>query len=133
MASIRVHERIAAPADTIWAIVSDAGAIDRWFPGIEESSLEGDIRTCRIGADLVISERIITNDPKLRRFQYGLVGGPLPFDEHRATVDVIDLGDESLVIYSTDVLPDAAADLLGPMLESAVASLKEKALAEIQQ
>lgn len=126
MATIRTHIRIDRPADDVWAVVSDAGAISEWFPAIERSSAssDGTTRTITI-AGTEVSEDIVTNDDDLRRFQYRITA-PLPVEFHLGTIDVLDDGDGSLVIYSTDIEPGDMAALLGPALTDALANLKQQ-------
>lgn len=116
MATIRREARIPRPADEVWSVVGDAGAIHRWFPGIVGCTLgsdeQGELRTVELGTGLRLVERIVTNDPVLRRFQYRIEGGI--FREHLGTVDVHDLGDgTSFVVYGTDAIPDVMALVLG--------------------
>ena len=42
MATIRHHARIDASPDDVWAIVSDAGGIADWAPGMEPGSVVWD-------------------------------------------------------------------------------------------
>jgi uncharacterized protein YndB with AHSA1/START domain len=123
VASIRAHAIVDASADEVWKAVGDPEAIVGWFPGVTSCRLEGDVRVVGVGPDLTVRERIVTNDPDLRRFQYSLQPDPVPVEHHLATVDVIDLGDRSLVVYGTDVLPDAAAAGMQGTLDAALAGL----------
>src|SRR5687767_14849234 len=102
--SVRRQVRIARPADEVWAIVGDPGRIHEWFPGIESSTVEGNVRVVVTGAGLPMPEEIITNDPLQRRFQYRITSSL--FREHLSTLDVLDLGDgTSLVVYAADAAP----------------------------
>jgi uncharacterized protein YndB with AHSA1/START domain len=120
MATIRHHARIDAPADTVWALVTDAGGIAGWMPGLDESSLEGDMRTVKMGP-MEVKERIVTNDADLRRLQYTIVEPPV--GQHLATIDVIDQGDGCLLVYGCD-LDDPMYDMLNPMYEGATQAIK---------
>jgi len=59
----------------------------------------------------------------LRRFQYKITGG-LPVDHHLGTVDLLEDGPNSLVVYSTEITPDELADVVGPSIEGGVQGLK---------
>lgn len=129
MATIRHHARIDATPDDVWAIVSDAGAIADWAPGIERCDWDGTTRTIHMGG-LQIAEEVVTSDADLRRFQYRITDGPMPLEYHLATVDVFEddpAGKGTFLVYSCEVKPDEAADLLGPVLGGLVESLKAKA------
>ena len=123
VATVRSHTWIGRPADEVWSVVSDVGAISSWFPGIVESSAGDGTRSCKFG-DIDIEEDIVTNDDSLRRLQYTVTAG-MPMESHLATVDVIDNRDGCLVVYSTDVKPDEIADVVGPALEGGLQGLKE--------
>lgn len=116
MASIRRELRIDRPADQVWPLIGEPGRIHEWFPGIESSTVEetdeGVVRTVTLGSGIPLVERVVTNDPIARRFQYRIDGGV--FKEHLGTVDVIDLGDGTcLGVYSTDAMPDVMALVIG--------------------
>jgi carbon monoxide dehydrogenase subunit G len=124
MATIRHHAHIARSPEEVWKVVADPGAIAAWFPGIGSVTVEGNVRRCSLGPKVELLEEVVTVDDDLRRFQYRIVGGPLPVSFHLATVDVLPDGDGSLVIYSTDVTPDDAKDLIDPAIAAGVAGLK---------
>lgn len=124
MATIRHHAHIARSPDEVWKVVADPGAIATWFPGIGSVTVEGNVRRCSLGPGAELVEEVVTVDDDLRRFQYRIVGGPLPVSFHLATVDVLPDGDGSLVIYSTDVAPDEAKDLIDPAIAAGVRGLK---------
>ncbi len=42
MATLRTHLTINRPADQVWAVVSDAGAISTWFPTWTQAALRGE-------------------------------------------------------------------------------------------
>lgn len=116
MATIRRALRIEADPEAPWGIIGNPGAIHEWFPGITASQVDADddgpFRTVTLGTGLQLVERIITNDPVLRRFQYRIEGGL--FKQHLGTADVIDLRDGTcLLVYSTDAEPAVLALVIG--------------------
>lgn len=125
MATIRHHTRIAQPADDVWAAVADAGSIARWFPLIETSSADDGMRHCTLHGGVELEEEIVTSDDDLRRFQYRIVGGDMAVDTHLGTIDVLEDGGGSLVVYSTEVSPDEVADTMGPSLAEGLEGLKQ--------
>lgn len=134
MASIRREIWIKRPADEVWAIVTDAAAIQKWFPGIVHSEFipsdaDGSpaIRKVVLATGLKLTEEIVTNDPLIRRFQYRITGGV--FREHLATVDVIEVDDDNcLAVYGTDAVPDVMALILGGASGEALENLRDLAL-----
>jgi carbon monoxide dehydrogenase subunit G len=124
MATLRTHLTIDRPADEVWSVVSDAGNISAWFPVVKTSEAAAGERHCMLDGDVPLDEEIVTNDADLRRFQYRIVGGGVPVDSHLGTVDVLEQGSASLVVYSTEVTPDEVAGTLGPAIEDGLHGLK---------
>lgn len=127
MATIRREVRIARPADDIWRVVGRADLLHLWFPGMQSCAVETvDGVTTRMvvtDAGIPMPEEILVNDALQRRFQYRLTVPMFTF--HRGTIDVIDLGpDDSLVVYSTDCVPDAMALVIGGATGGALDDLK---------
>ena len=125
MATVRREIRINCPPDRAWAIIGDPGAIQTWFPGIADSTVDGDVRTITLDSGIPLPEDIITNDPVLRRFQYRITGGL--FRQHQSTIDVLDLHDGTcLAVYSVDAEPDVMALVIGGAGGAALHELKRQ-------
>ncbi|MGQ0618260.1 MAG: SRPBCC family protein [Acidimicrobiia bacterium] len=123
MATIRHHAHLDRSPAEVWKVVADAGAISRWFPGIDSSDADGTSRRCSMGG-VELVEEIVTVDDELRRFQYRITEGPMPLEFHLGTVDVLPDGDGSLVIYSTEVSPDDAKAMIDPAIAGGVEGLR---------
>jgi uncharacterized protein YndB with AHSA1/START domain len=123
MASLRSTARIARPADEVWKVVADAAGISAWFPGIEHATAADGTRSCTLAGGHELHEDVVNVDGELRRFQYRITGG-MPVDHHLGTVDVLEDGQNSLVVYSTEITPDELADMIGPSIEGGVQGLK---------
>jgi hypothetical protein len=124
MATIRHHARIDRSPDEVWTAVSDAGSISSWFPLIEQSRAQDGVRYCSLQGGGKLEEEIVTSDDRLRRFQYRIVAGDMPVEHHIGTIDVLDDGDTSLVVYSTDVTPDEIAEQMDGVLAEGLHGLK---------
>ena len=124
--SLRNDVRIQRTADVVWAVIADVGAVANWFPSFASSRLVGTQRivVTRTGVSLV--EDVLRVDHEQRRFQYAVVPNGV-IREHRATVDVIDLGDDTcLVTYSTDVVPAVLVLALGGGTAEALETLRDQ-------
>ena len=127
MATIRREIRIAASADDIWKVVGRPDLLHHWFPGMSDCTVQTvdgvTTRTIVVGAGIPMPEEILINDPIQRRFQYRLT---VPaFEFHRGTIDVIELAPEdTLVVYSTDCIPNAMALVIGGATGGALDELK---------
>ncbi|MEI2654117.1 MAG: SRPBCC family protein [Microthrixaceae bacterium] len=127
MATIRREIRIAASADDVWKVVGRPDLLHHWFPGMSDCTVQTvdgvTTRTIVVGAGIPMPEEILINDPIQRRFQYRLT---VPaFEFHRGTIDVIELApDDTLVVYSTDCIPNAMALVIGGATGGALDELK---------
>jgi len=122
MATVRREIRIHRPPDDVWALVRDAAALHRWFPGLVASEVDGTKRVITLRSGLSMPEEIITIDDDLRRFQYRITS-PI-VSNHQGTIDVIPEPDGSLVIYSTDISPDPMAYVFSGATGAALDELK---------
>jgi len=112
MATIRREVRIHRPAAEVWAVVGRPELLHLWFPGIVACRVDGTSRVVTLGSGIEMPEEIVTNDALQRRFQYRITS-PL-VRHHLATLDVIDLGDDTcVVVYSTDAEPAVMALVIG--------------------
>lgn len=123
MATIRSHARVHRSADDVWKVVGDPSRIIEWFPGVTAVTVDDDIRTLTLASGLPIREQIVTLDPRLRRFQYRILG-PLPVTYHLGTMDVIDDGEPGcLLLYSTEIIPEPMAFVLDGVISEGIANL----------
>jgi hypothetical protein len=67
----------------------------------------------------------VTVDDDLRRFQYSITEMPIPVEYHLSTIDVLEDGDGTLIIYGVDVRPDMLSGILAPTIAGAVAGMKK--------
>jgi uncharacterized protein YndB with AHSA1/START domain len=123
LGSVRNHIRIQRNAKDVWDVIADAASIADWFPSFVSSRIEGRDRIIVTKTGLPVTEEILRVDHDQRRLQYAIKPGG-PIKEHRGTVDVIGLNDEScLVIYSTDVVPSVLALAISAGIEEALVNL----------
>lgn len=110
--SIRHHVRIHRPAAVVWELAGDPARLHEWFPGLTGCRVDGTTRVISLASGIDMPEEILTNDHVQRRFQYRLAV-PIVKD-HRGTIDVIDLGDDTCVVsYQTDCDPRTMALTIG--------------------
>lgn len=125
MATFRFHTRVSVPPDEVWAVLSDVDTIHKWFPGVEKATFDGTHRILELADGSRITARVVTSDDELRRFQYSFVNGlPPPIDFHLGTLDVIEDGAGSLVMYSQQVEPDTLGDIVGPAVAGGIEGIR---------
>lgn len=123
--SVRREVTVAVDAATAWNVVGRPEILHLWFPDVVDCRVEGDRRTITLASGLTMVERILTNDPIQRRFQYRVEGGM--FAEHLASLDVIGLSDRCcLVTYASDADPAPLAVVLGGATGRALAELRRQ-------
>lgn len=115
--------KFSSSPDEAWAKIADVGAVNQIFPFLGEVTLEGDSRTCDLG-DGTLEELIVTVDADRRRLVYAIVGGPLPFTQHSATMQVVPTeGGGCLLEWDHDFKPDSVEPMLIAAVTPAVDAL----------
>lgn len=123
MGSVRRHVQIDRDPDTVWRLVGDLSRQHEWFP-LSGCRVEGTKRWITLPSGITFEEDIVTHDHALRRFQYRIVGNP-GITSHLATCDVLDDGrGGSVVVYSTDMEPEALALVIAGAAGEGLAKLK---------
>lgn len=125
MATLRREIRIHCPASEVWRVVGCPEILHLWFPGVTSCMVDGNVRVITLGSGIAMPEEIVTNDSIQRRFQYRITA-PL-FRQHLATIDVIDLFDDTcVVVYSTDADPAVMALVIGGATTDALEELRKQ-------
>lgn len=123
MSSLRTHRVVPSSVDEVWAVLSDWAAVGDWFPGISACEVDGETRTLTLGNGATIVERITAVDDERHRLEYEVVGGDVKVDEHRATLDVLDVDGATVVVSSVRVVPESRLKIFAGTLEPALDGL----------
>jgi hypothetical protein len=123
MGEARAEIAIGKPADDVWAVIGDFGALT-WMPGVESCELEGDDRII-YAFDMRVVERLHARDEEARTLAYGLVDGDMKLETHRATITVMPAGIGSFVTWDVDT-GDAMVGVIARSYARALAALKEQ-------
>ena len=115
---------IDATPDKVWAEVREPLALLDWFDGIDSGEMVGTARKLKMG-DISVTEEIVTVDDDLRRFQYSITEMPIPVEYHLSTIDVLEDGDGTLIVYGVDVKPDMLGGILAPTIAGAAKGMKK--------
>lgn len=125
MASFRFHTRVPTPPDEVWKVLCDVDTIPDWFPAVRKATFDGTHRILELMDGGRIKARVVTSDDELRRFQYSFVEGlPPPIGFHLGTLDVIEDGTGSLVVYSQQAEPDSLGDIIGPAVAGGIEGIR---------
>jgi carbon monoxide dehydrogenase subunit G len=125
MASIRKEMMIDAPADHVWAAISDVGAVHTRFAQqmVLNTELDGDSRLVTFANGEVVRERIVDVDDQARRLAYAAVDWRTT--HHNASFQVVPDGDDRCrLIWITDLLPNTLAELVNGYMEQGCAAIK---------
>jgi uncharacterized protein YndB with AHSA1/START domain len=128
MATVRVEAVIDVSAQRVWEAIADVGAVHRrLLPGrVAGARIENDVRVLTMPDGSEIRELIISVDHHDRRLAYAVIEGQkLPLTYHHATFQVFLDGEQSRLVWLTDVLPHAMA--------AAVQARTERGIIEIKQ
>lgn len=126
MTTIRREIPINVPAAALWGALRDVGALHtRLVTGfVTDCRMDGDdARYVTFANGLEVRERIVAVDEETRRVVWSATGGRLT--HHNAAVQVIAEGDRSCrAVWIADLLPDAMAAAMAPMIEAGLAAMK---------
>jgi hypothetical protein len=125
MATIRKEMKLAASADAVWAAAADVGALhERLVPGfVVATQLEPGARLVTFAGGQVARELIVTVDAEARRLVWAVVGSEL-LRHHNAALQVVADGAGARVIWTADLLPDAAAATVAALMDQGLAAMR---------
>ena len=126
MASVQRTLLIEAPAESVWDAVRDFGALHRRLvPGfVRDTKLEGDARIVTFGNGTVARELLVDCDDGKRRLVYAVVSERI--QQYNAVVQIeADGADRTRLIWTIDLLPNAAAPYIEGQMQQACAVMKE--------
>jgi carbon monoxide dehydrogenase subunit G len=114
MLTVKVSERIDAPADRVWELLRDFGGVQRYAAGIEKCSVEGQgvgaVRKLGLPGGLTLEERLEAFDDPGRRLSYAIVAGPIPVANYLATIELCDEGSGCRIDWSSTFEPKGISD-----------------------
>ena len=125
MASIRKEFHVAAPADKVWAVLADFGAVDKLAPGfVTECRLDGDgARNITFSNGSTARELLVDSDATSRRLVYAIVGGRL--SHYNASAQVLsDPDGGSRFVWTVDFLPSEFAGYIDAQMELGAAAMR---------
>lgn len=127
MASIHREIAIAVPADVVWDVFRDVGAVHTRLARqyVVDTRLEGDSRVVTFANGMVARERIVDVDDQRRRLVYAVVESP-QLTHHNASFEVVPDGDRKCrIIWITDLLPNSMAAPITGMVDGGCEAIKK--------
>jgi hypothetical protein len=127
MATIRKEISLDARPDDVWDALRDFHAVhERLVPGfVTDSQRDGDgARIVTFANGAVAREVLVGIDDEARRLAYCIPDGLPGCTQHSASAEVIVKESGCTFVWITDVLPDALADAIEPMMAQGADVLK---------
>jgi hypothetical protein len=127
MASIHREIEIAMPADVVWDVFRDIGAVHTRLARqyVVNTTLEGDSRVVTFANGMIARERIVDVDDQRRRLAYAVVESE-QLTHHNASFEVVPDGDgKSRIIWITDLLPNSMAGPITAMVDGGCDAIKK--------
>ena len=134
MVSVKVSERVEAPADKVWELFRDFGGIQRFTSGFEKVEVSGSgigaVRTITLPGGAALQERLEAFDDRGRKLQYAIVSGPIPVSNYLATIEVKDEGKACRIDWSSHFEPKGISDeqaraMIEGVYKSGIAGVKK--------
>jgi hypothetical protein len=125
MASIYREIVIDVSADHVWAAIRDVGAVHTRFARdmVVDTRLDGNDRIVTFANGEVVRERIVGIDDRRRRLAYAVVEWRTT--HHNASFQAVAEGDARCrLVWITDLLPDAMADMVEGFVDQGCAAIK---------
>jgi hypothetical protein len=127
MASLHREAIIDASADLVWDAVRDVGQVHkRVVPGfLTDCRMEEGARVVTFFNGMVARELIVDLDEKARRLVWSARNERL--EHHNASLQVFDIDGLATcrVVWIADVLPHAAAQIVGALMDEGLACMRK--------
>lgn len=122
MGQAEVDIDIKADPDKVWSVVGDFGGLDKWLPGVESCTQQGDDRHLSM-MNMNVTESLVKKDDAARQIVYGITDG-VPVERHQATITVSPAGNGSKVTWAVDT-DDAMTEMMSQIYQQGLVALKE--------
>lgn len=99
MIRIYKHRTVPAPADQVWRDLRTFRGVERFLPPIHRSEVDGEgagaVRVCTMHDGARLEERLERVDDDRRELEYTILNGPMPLENYRSTMQVLEQGPTS--------------------------------------
>lgn len=124
MATLREEFTVPSGPDRVWDAARDFGNLhERLVPGFAtDTRRDGGDRLVTFFTGDVLRERLVSLDDERRRLAWSIVDGP--YTHHNGVLEVFDDGGGSRVVWTTDLLPDEAAERTAAMMRRGAEAMR---------
>lgn len=137
---------IDAPANEVWAVCGDFGAIERWLSAVKKTTLSrgednavGAVRHLDVKGGGTVDEELLAYSVANHSLAYRILSGMLPVSDYRSDFAARDLGQgRTVVTWSStfrrkDTGSNPAADANDEAALAAITRLYETGLADLKR
>ncbi len=121
--AIRIEHVLPASPAAVWAVIGDPGRVD-WVPGVESCDYDGSVRRFGMPGAGQLAERILDLDPERRRLEYAVIESKPALEAHHASLQVDDHPDGALLVWETQVQPEAVEPFIRKNMDAALIQLE---------
>lgn len=108
--SVSQEVSINAPADVVWAKVSNFGDLGAWHPAVAKTEIlegtnnqDGAVRLLTLQDGGTVKEKLIAYDPSKNTYSYQILEGVLPVSGYASTIQVLPVTEKtSKVTWSSN-------------------------------
>ena len=126
MATIRKEVVLAAPLASVWDAFADYHAVDKRIATgfVVKCEPNDGGRTVTFANGIVANEQLVTMDPAGHRLVYAIKGGRM--SHHNASFQLQADGNNTRVIWTADILPDAVEPAISGMMDAGCQAMQRK-------
>ena len=109
--------------EQLWEILSDLSRSD-WVPGVDQISLEGDVRVFDMAGMGQVKEKILECNEENLTLRYSAIETVVTLNHHLACMEIKPLENGSLFKWTTEIDPEIFAESIEESMKIILESLK---------
>ena len=109
--------------EQLWEILSDLSRSD-WVPGVDQISLEGDVRVFDMAGMGQVKEKILECNKENLTLKYSAIETVVTLNHHLAYMEIEPLENGSLFKWTTEIDPEIFAESIEESMKISLESLK---------
>jgi len=125
MAVIHRTIDVTASPQSTWDKIADVGGVHAMMSILTDARVDGARRVCGLSMGGELSEIVLSVDESLRRVAYAIVDSPFGLELHSSSMTATGSGNESQLVWITDLKPDAAAEQVAGLIASEISNIAD--------
>jgi len=124
MKVLKLSESLNHKIETVWEVISDVSRTD-WVPGVDEISLNGDIREFFMEGMGKIKEKVLICDERNKVLKYSAIETPAEIKHHLAYIELTESETGCDFSLSTEIDPEIYSSGVEKGMISSLEQLKK--------